>query len=229
MAVPGIIPFRKCQPRFLDGLLPAEVKTIVSAAKQLRYPAKSVIAHQGDPAEHFFLLVSGRARLFYLTSTGRKLILRWLTPGDICGQAALQCRPSEYLVGTEAVRSSSVLVWERASIRGLIARYSQLNDNTLLVMFDYLAFYRDAHIALTHDTAHQRLAHALTNLAKTIGQSAERGIEVDVRNEELASEANVTPFTASRLVSAWQRKGILTKSRGKLLLRSPELLFQHEK
>ena len=92
-------------------------------------------------------------------------------------------------------------------------------------MFDYLAFYRDAHIALTHETAHQRVAHTLANLASTIGQKADRGIEVDVRNEELANEANVTPFTTSRLLSAWQRKGILTKSRGKILLRSPKLLF----
>jgi CRP/FNR family transcriptional regulator, nitrogen oxide reductase regulator len=70
----------------------------------------------------------------------------------------------------------------------------------------YLAFYREAHIALTYDTAHQRLAHALANLANTIGERTGRGIEVDVRNEELANEANVTPFTASRLVSAWQRR-----------------------
>jgi CRP-like cAMP-binding protein len=226
MAVLGVIPFHKREPRFLDGLVPAEVKTIVSAAKQRRYPANSVISNQGDSADHFFLLASGRARYFYLTSQGRKRILRWLTPGDIFGQAALLSRPSEYLVGTEAVHNSSVLVWDRASILGLIARYPRLTDNNLLVMFDYLALYRDAHISLTHETAHQRVAHTLANLASMIGRRADRGIEVDVRNEELANEANVTPFTASRLLSAWQRKGILTKSRGKILLRSPELLFR---
>jgi CRP-like cAMP-binding protein len=93
-------------------------------------------------------------------------------------------------------------------------------------VFDYLASYRDAHVALTHETAHERMAHTLANLANTIGQRADRGIQVDVRNEGLANEANVTPLTASRLLSAW-RKGILTKSRGKILLHSLELLF-HE-
>ena len=53
-------------------------------------------------------------------------------------------------------------------------------------------------------------------------------IELDVQNEELANEANITPFTASRLLSEWQRKRILTKSRGKVLLRAPEQLFLHE-
>ena len=226
MAAPGVIPFRKSQPRFLDGLSPAEVKAIVAAAKKERYLANSVIAHQGHFANHFFMLVSGRARFFCSTSEGRKIILRWLTPGDICGQAALLARPSEYLIGTEAVKSSSVLTWERAAMRGFMARYPQLTDNTMLVMLDYLTLYRDTHVAMSHHTADQRVAQVLSNLANTIGKRIALGIEVDVRNEELANEANVTPFTVSRLVSAWQRKGILTKSRGKVLLRSPEQLLR---
>jgi DNA-binding transcriptional regulator YhcF (GntR family) len=51
------------------------------------------------------------------------------------------------------------------------------------------------------------------------------GTEFDLYNEELANEANVNPFTVSRLLSSWQRKGILTKRRGKVLLRSPQRLF----
>jgi len=46
-------------------------------------------------------------------------------------------------------------------------------------------------------------------------------MELDVTNEELAEAANVTPFTASRLISQWQRRGALVKTRGKILLQSP--------
>ena len=226
MAAPGLMPFRNSHPRFLDGLSLAETKVIVAAAKQERYLPNSVIASQGDCANHLFMLVSGRARCFYLTSEGKKVILRWLTPGQICGQAAILSTPSEYLIGTEAVKNSSVLVWGRATIRGFAARYPQLNDNTMLIMFDYLTLYRDTHIAMTYDAADQRVAHVLTNLANTIGKRIALGIEVDVRNEELANEANVTLFTVSRLISTWRRQGILTKSRGKVLLRSPEELLQ---
>ncbi|MGC1295117.1 MAG: helix-turn-helix domain-containing protein [Alloacidobacterium sp.] len=51
---------------------------------------------------------------------------------------------------------------------------------------------------------------------------------LNIRNEELAHEANITIFTASRFLSEWQRKGILTKSRGKVVLRSPETLMLSE-
>jgi CRP-like cAMP-binding protein len=51
------------------------------------------------------------------------------------------------------------------------------------------------------------------------------GVEVDVKNVELASLADVSSFTASRLLQEWERKGAVEKSRGKVLIRSPEKLL----
>ncbi len=228
MAAPALVPFRNIRPRFLEGLAQAEINTIVSAAKQRRYLANSVIVNQGHPAEYFFLVISGRARYFYVTPDGRKTILFWLPPGEIFGGAALLSQPADYLLSTEAVKPSSILVWDRATIRALVARYPRLADNALWTMFDYLVAYRAIHVSMTCDSARQRLAQVLADLATGIGQKVPGGIELDVRNEELANEANVTPFTASRMLSEWQRQGVLRKSRGKILLRSPERLFLHE-
>jgi CRP-like cAMP-binding protein len=62
-------------------------------------------------------------------------------------------------------------------------------------------------------------------LAHDIGEKGRDGIELNLKNEELADAASVTRFTVSRLMSEWDRRGILKKSRGKVLLRSPEKLF----
>ena len=228
MAAPAIVPFRKIRSRFLEGLAQAEINTIVSAAKQRSYLANSVIVNQGDPADYLFLLISGRARYFYVTPDGHKTILFWLPSGEIFGGAALLYRPADYLLSTEAVKPSTVLVWNRTTIRGLVERYPRLADNAMWTMFDYLVAYRAIHVSMTCDSARQRLARVLAELASGIGQKVPGGIELDVRNEELANEANVTPFTASRMLGEWQRQGILHKGRGKILLRSPERLFLHE-
>ena len=65
----------------------------------------------------------------------------------------------------------------------------------------------------------------LATPARTIGRKTPDGIELQITNEELANAANITPFTASRLMSKWQRDRALVKRRGKVLLRSPERLF----
>ena len=228
MAAPAIVSFRKVRPRFLEGLAQVEINTIISAAKQRHYLANSVIVNQGHPADYLFLLTSGRARYFYVTPDGRKTILFWLPPGEIFGGAALLSQPADYLVSTEAVKPSSMLVWDRATIRTLVAQYPRLADNALRTMFDYLVAYRAIHVSMTCDSARQRLARVLADLAAGIGKNVPGGVELDVRNEELANEANVTPFTASRMLSEWQRQGVLRKSRGKILLRSPERLFLQE-
>jgi CRP-like cAMP-binding protein len=186
-----------------------------------------VITNQDHPAEHLFLLLTGRARYFLVTEEGQKIILLWIPPGEVFGIAAFLPPPYEYHVSTEVVRDSSMLVWDRATIRSLAARHPKLLENTLYLLIHYLAAYRAAHRALICGTAGDRLAQVLVSLASGIGKKVAGGVELKIRNDELANEANVTPFTASRLLSQWQRRGMLLKSRGKILVRSPELLLRH--
>lgn len=211
--------------QFLEGLTPPDRKTILAAATQRQCAAHSVITNQGHPAEHLFLITKGRARQFYVTEEGKKLLLQWLGPGDLFGGRTVLSSRSSYLVSTEVLKNSSALVWDRATIRGLVARYPRLLENALLTASDYITWQLTSHISLAFYTARQRVAHVLMTLARTVGQDAPGGVALHITNEDLASAANVTPFTASRLISEWQRSHAMVKRRGEVLLRSPERLF----
>jgi CRP-like cAMP-binding protein len=211
--------------RFFEGLAQRDLETIRAAAKERHYRASSVITNQGNPAEHLFLLTSGRARYFYLTQGGHKTLLLWLTPGEILGPAAFLSNPSKYIISAEAVRDSSFLVWDRPTIRSLAAKYPRLLENAVFMGTNYFAWYLADHVALICATARERLAQILIHLGEVIGEKVAGGVEFDVTNEELASAANITPFTASRLLSEWQINRTVLKRRGKILLRSPERLL----
>ena len=209
----------------LRGLGQKEIDLILAAAKRRRFSAKSVMTYQDEPADHLLLLWKGRARYFFETPNGKKLILRWITPSDIFGGAALVSRPSTYIVSTEAVRDSVVLLWDGPTIRALARRFPELLENAIFLAADYISWYVATHAALTSKTAQERLAHVLLELAPSIGQKVAGGIELDVTNEELANSANITPYTTSRMVSEWQRSGAIRKHRGKIIIRSPERFF----
>jgi len=215
-------------PRFFEGMDTADIRTVLAAGTQQRFSANSVVHTQGYPAEHLFLLLTGRVRRFFLTEDGEKVMLLRVPPGEIFGDATVLAKPEEYLVSSEAIINSTALVWSRSTIRGFCQRYPRLVENALLISFDYLAAYRAIHASLICNSAPQRLARVLGTLASGIGQKVPGGVELDIRNEELANEANISPFTASRLLSAWQREGILVKSRGKVLLRFPYRLSQRD-
>jgi CRP-like cAMP-binding protein len=219
--------WKDVRSRFLEGLALCEREAILKAATPRRLTASSVVLSQGHPANNLFLLITGRARHFFITEDGNRILLNWLVPGDIFGGYAILATPASYLIGTETVRDSGVLVWDHGTIRGLVARYPRLLDNGLLDAADYLAWYLAANVALTCHSARQRLARVLVSLARGIGQKVSGGTELDFTNEELANAANVTLFTASRILNQWQHQGLVVKSRGKVLLPSPERLFVH--
>jgi CRP-like cAMP-binding protein len=198
---------------------------VLERAESRSCPVNSVIAEQGTAADRLFLLVTGCARYFFLTPEGRKVNLFLVLPGEIFGGACLLPKPAQFIVSTEITKVSTVLVWQREAIRTLAARIPSLLENGLAIACDYLVWYLATHLSLTSDSARERLAHVLASLSRGIGQKRATGISLEITNEQLANTANISLFTVSRLLSEWQRNGAVVKSRGRLLLRHSERLF----
>ena len=213
------------QSRFFQGLGPRDLEVVLAAATHRQVFANSVVVTQDNPAEQIFLLTQGRARHFFMTEDGQKCLLHWLTPGDVFGAAAFTIEPRNYLLNTETVESSSVLVWDRETIRGIAAQHPQVAENMLLIAYEYMTWYIADHVSLTRNSASERLAQVLIRLSGVIGRTVPGGVEFDATNEELANAANITPFTASRLLNRWQRQRAVEKHRGKIVLRSPGRLL----
>lgn len=211
---------------FLKGLEPRELKTVLAAGQPRRFFANSVVTNQGDRVLHFYLFVEGRARYFYITPEGRKLTFTLILPGETFGLAALVATMNSYLASVEVLTPSRVLSWDKATIRALALRYPRLLDNSLSIAAGYIDELIAAHIRLACHNAPLRLSQALVNLAREAGTTNLQGVELTVTNEELANAANVTPFTVSRLIREWHRSGALVKTRRKIVLCSPEQLFE---
>jgi CRP-like cAMP-binding protein len=216
------------RPVFLEGLNLVESRAILAAARRRRFDANCVITNEGDPADHLFLMLDGVARFYTVSPGGKKVIVRWIRPGELIGGTSLLTKPLKLVLSAEAVRNSSALVWDRATIRSFVASFPRLLENAMLLAYDYLVHYRILHVAASTQSAPQRLARVLGYLAKEMGETVPGGVELRVSNEGLAHEANVTIFTVSRLMGEWQRKGLLRKGRGKVVLRLPEELIRME-
>jgi len=212
---------------FLEGLCPGEIEHVLAAATRRQVHARTIITRQGEPANHLYMLVTGRARYFIDTNKGQKMLLMWIVPGGMIGSGAVTPKIVNYAASAEAVRDSTLLCWDRAVIRELMARYPRLLDNSLSIAAEYLTWSIETFVGLTSHTAPERLAHILLGLVRILGEPVNEGVELDVTNEELASGANVTLYTVSRLLSGWQRRGLVRKLRGRIIVRSPETLLAH--
>lgn len=212
--------------KFFESLSPVQIHEILSAGRQRRVFAKQVITHPGDPATHFYSLLSGRARYFVSSAEGEKVVFQWpIRPGDQFAYATLLPSSRSLLTGVEMVQSGSVMVWPRETMRVFCAKYPQLWDNIIGEIFEWFVRLVTHDMSLTGRDASHRLRQALVDLGYGIGRQVAGGVEIDVTNDDLARMAGVTMFTASRCLSEWARSGLLEKKRGTILLRSPERLF----
>jgi len=214
------------RPRLLEGLTPPEIRAVLGAGRQRRISPNEVFVREGHPVTHLFLLVTGFAASYKATLDGRKLFLRWMSPGDAFGLGALlQTEPPPYFTTVQAaVRGDSVFVWERVSAHTLLSQVPRLRENAYALASDYVRTLADALAARASQTAQQRLARVLVESARHIGRDGPEGIELGLTNEQLAHMADVSLFTVSRQLSEWQSERILAKSRGKILLRAPKRL-----
>jgi CRP-like cAMP-binding protein len=71
-----------------EGLSSVDLKRVLSRASLQTVPTGALLFRQGDPATEIFLLESGRVRLNEVTMDGRELLIRFVRPGEVCGDKA---------------------------------------------------------------------------------------------------------------------------------------------
>jgi CRP-like cAMP-binding protein len=210
---------------FLADLEQPAMHAILAAAQTRRISAKHNITTKGDRATHLFLVQSGRARFYRLTKQGGLVLLASLVPGDVIGLVAMLKSPFPYMETAEATSDCELLVWEHSVLRRLVSRYPLLGENGLRIALGYLRIYVERHIGLVSKTAEERLAETLFRLGDQSGKVHPDGIEIRATNEELGRIADISTFTASRVLSNWVRAGTVSKGRGSVLLHAPEALM----
>ena len=134
-------------------------------------------------------------------------------------------RPRNFSRKHRGFRGIPGACWMRDVVHSLAAVYPRLSENALSIANDFLVWFLASHLSLISKTARERLAHVLVSLADGIGQQCPGGVRIDVTNEQLANTANITVFTASRLLREFQRSGAIMKSRGNILVCNPQRLF----
>jgi CRP-like cAMP-binding protein len=211
--------------RVFAGLPDPARREILAAAVPKMLKSRQVLAAEGEPASTFYLVVVGHLKLSKLAPDGREIIARFIGPGDPYAGVVVLGHPT-YPVSATAVEPARVLGWTRGVVTDLAARHPQLRTNILQEITRHMTDALERVSELSTERVSQRLARTLLRLAEHDGHVRGATIEIahPITRQELADLAGTTLFTASRLLSKWEQRGLIESTRGHVtLLRPPDI------
>jgi CRP-like cAMP-binding protein len=208
-----------------EGLSVDTLVRIVSLAHAKPVQAGESFFREGDQAEAFFVLTSGRVKLTQLTPEGHQVAFRLIGPGDAFGGVGA-FGESTYPVSAEAVEVSIALAWTSATMRHLLETENRIAVNALQFVSGRLHDLQRRYRQLMTERVERRVARALLRLVHDAGRRVDVGIEISfpVSRQDIAEMTGTTLYTVSRLLSAWEERGIVQSGRQHIVLVKPHAL-----
>jgi len=192
----------------------------VGACSQLRhYPRGALIFSEGEPARTFFMVTSGRVKVFKMTPTGKDVILEIFGVGDPIGAVAVY-EGWPFPASAVALEDTTCLLIERGAFFTLLEQYPSLVRGLLLGLTQRLIELTNRLTELTGGRIEPRFARLFIKLAGEMGRQADGGlfIPTPLSRQELADLTGTTIETAIRIMSRWGRQGIVRTDKDGFLL-----------
>jgi CRP-like cAMP-binding protein len=191
-------------------LSPEDRARVAGGSRLERYGKSEAIFHEGDPADRFYLLTSGRVKVFKTTAAGRTTILEIFGPGDPLGAVAVY-EGWPFPASAVALEDTEALTMPRSMFFELLERHPSLARGVLLGLTHRLVELTNRLAALSSGRVDSRVARLFLKLAAQVGREEPGGVFVPITltRQELADLTGTTIETAIRIMSRWQQAEIL--------------------
>ncbi|MEO8243101.1 MAG: Crp/Fnr family transcriptional regulator [bacterium] len=217
--IADIPPFRK--------LAREQIRAILDLATPRRYDAGAAVFSEGVLAERFHLLLDGHIRVIRTTPGGEQIIVLHIASGQLFGIAAAFGR-STYPATAMAADECLALSWPNHLWSGFVERYDSFATETYRVVGERLGEMNSRIMELATQQVEQRIANAVLRMINQSGRKTENGIEIGfpVTRQNIADMTGTTLHTVSRLLSAWERDGIVLSGRRRIIVTQPQELVR---
>ena len=178
---------------------------------------------QGQPAEYLYILLSGRVKLCQVSADGEQVNLRTVMPGELFGAIGAVEENASYPVCAEALEDSTALAISGSAFHHLLEQRPHLSFALMKLMTGYIQEMQERYREVVTEKVEQRIARVLVRLASQMGRGEAQGvvIELPFSRQELAEMAGTTLYTVSRVLSGWEKRGLIVTRRELIIVSHP--------
>jgi CRP/FNR family transcriptional regulator len=189
-------------PLFQD-LPRKDLEDLIAIVVDQVFKRGQIIFSEGDEGKGFYVVISGRVKIFKLSPEGKEQILHIFGPGEPFGEVPVfagKCFPAN----AEAIEESRIFYFPRDAFFDLINKSPSLAMNMLAVLSRRLHQFTALIEDLSLKEVPGRLSAYLIYLSEQ--QKSTGNLTLDISKSQLASLLGTIPETLSRILARMTRE-----------------------
>lgn len=209
------------------GLPQKALEEVMALARIRRLSKDHQIFNQGDKGVRAHAVIDGSVRISQSGSDGAQIVMRFIGAGEMFGTVAL-FTDGRYPADAVTLTASLEASWSESELLELINHHPRIAVNVVRVIGKRLQEVQDRLREVSTQRVEQRVARAVMRLARQAGHSTVNGtaIEFPLRRKDVADISGTTLHTASRILTSWEKAGLLTSLNRHLTIRRPSELLR---
>lgn len=181
-----------------EGLSGGQLEELKQIAVEQEVTRGQVLFTEGTPATGFYVILSGRIKIYKLSIEGKEQILHIFAGGEFFGEVPVFAG-GNYPAHAEILEAGRVLFFPRKAFIDLVKREPSLALSLLAILCQRLRRFTRLIEDLSLKEVPGRLAAYLLYLSERRGLAGQ--VELDITKGQLASLLGTIPETLSRILA----------------------------
>lgn len=199
---------------FFRGLSPAELKQVLAISGVKNYSPGDMVFAKEDLGNNFFIVKSGRIKIFTTVGAEKKKTFAFLKKGDFFGEMSL-LGGKVRSASAQAVEESELFVISKKNFKTLILKNGDFTLKLMHTLVERLnKCNREVESMLFHNIL-GRLAEAVLELSK---DKHTKPVTMKIDQSELAQYLGTTRVPVCRAINTLKRSGVIDYRRGELVI-----------
>lgn len=196
-----------------EGLPAEQLAEIEQITSKKQFEKGETLFFEGDEGEGFYMLVSGKVKIFKISPGGKEYILHICHPGEMIAEAPV-FHGYPFPANGETLEKSSLLFFPRDRFVQLVHKTPSIAINMLGLLSMRLRRFANQIENLSLKEVPSRLAGYLLYSLDEQGEGDT--IELGISKGQLASLLGTIPETLSRILSKMSKDGLI-EVQGKMI------------
>jgi len=196
-----------------ERLDPKELEKLEALAQKKRYPAGTAVFFQDDPSDALYILISGSAKAFQTSESGKERIVRILKPGNAFGELAMIADKPRFLT-VQTLEECEMLRLMRKDFVAFADTHTWVLWTLLTAFAERIRAMNDEALDMSFHDVPYRLLHMFKQLVERHGEKGPDGVRIGISLSaiDLASMVGATPDSVGRLLERFENEGLIKRS-----------------